>query len=97
YWRRSSRSRCIAAALFDGPLAILLPLLHQTADCFEAERLRLPDLPSGNDDARAVLQRLHPDPRFVERAPHRHGPVIRQQERVISPSCEIWNDAIAQL
>src|SRR6266516_3371124 len=87
----------MATALFDGPLGILLPLLHQTADCFEAERLRLPYLLSGKDDTRAVLQSLHPDPRLVERTPHRHGPVICQQERVMSFTFEIGDDAIAQL
>src|SRR5258708_8594895 len=95
YWRRSSSSRWIAAALLDGPLGILLPLLHQHTDCFGAQRLRLAYLSSGQDDARTVLQTLHPNPGLIERPPHGHGTVIGEQQRIVL--VEKWDDLVAQV
>src|SRR6202165_5757905 len=89
YCRRSSSSRWMAAVLFDDPLGIHLPSRlgakrFESLDRPGVERLRLPDGARGQDDAGRMLQTLHPDPGLVERATHRHGAMIREQQRVVT-------------
>src|SRR5437016_12265833 len=95
YWRRSSRSRSIAAALLDGPLGILLPL-HLGAQSFESldgpggQRFRVPEPARRGDDPRRVLETLHPDPGLVERSAYRHGAAIGQHRRLVSAGFAVW-------
>src|SRR5260370_2183798 len=98
YWGRSSSNRWIVAALFDGALAILLPLCFESLHHLGGKRpwLPFPDRARRGDDARRVLQTLHPHPRLVEGLSHRHRAVIRQQERVMTFSFEVRDDPVAQ-
>src|SRR5438445_11075224 len=102
YWRRSSRSRSIAAALLDGPLGILLPL-HLGAQSFESldgpggQRFRVPEPARRGDDPRRVLETLHPAPGLVERSPHRPGAGTVQEQRLVTVGLDVWDDAIEHI
>src|SRR2546430_14289059 len=69
--------------LLDGPLATLLALLS-TPLALGFEPLYVPQRPRRRDDARRVLQTLHPDPRRVQGRPDRHGPLVREQPGVVT-------------
>src|ERR1041385_35006 len=97
YWRRSSRSRRIAAALLDGLLAILLPHCFQSRDHLGAQGLWLPERTRRHDDSRRVLEALHPDPGLVERSAQRHRAMIGKEQRVRTLRFEIRNDPITQI
>src|SRR2546421_12502470 len=71
------------AVPLEGPLATLLALLSRTI-ALGFEPLYVPQRPRRRDDARRVLQTLHPDPRRVQGRPDRHGPVVREQPSVVT-------------
>src|SRR5216117_1808365 len=65
------------AVLLDMPFGISLP---SEARCrLRTEFVHAPERARDPDDARAVLETLHADPRRVERGADRHRPVVRQQ------------------
>src|SRR5256886_10255132 len=69
------------AVLLDMPFDISLP---SEARCrLRTEFVHAPERARDPDDARAVLETLHADPRRVERGADRHGPVVRQQPRLM--------------
>src|SRR3989440_12151897 len=69
------------AVLLDMPFDISLP---SEARCrLRTEFVHPPERARDPDDARAVLETLHADPRRVERGADRHGPVVRQQPRLV--------------
>src|SRR5437016_1839964 len=65
------------AVLLDMPLGILLPA--ETQQRLRTQFVHSPQHARCPDDARAVLETLHSDPRGVERRPDGHGPMVRQQ------------------
>src|SRR2546426_9276925 len=69
------------AVLLDMPFDISLP---SEARCrLRTEFVHAPERARDPDDARAVLETLHADPRRVERGADRHGPMVRQQPRLV--------------
>src|SRR2546426_3828328 len=65
------------AVLLDMPLGILLPA--ETQQRLRTQFVHSPQHARCPDDARAVREPLHPDPRGAERRPDGHGPMVRQQ------------------
>src|SRR2546422_7545001 len=76
YWRRSSSRRWMMAVLLDMPFGISLP--SEARRRLRTQFVHAPERARDADDARAVLETLHPDPRRVERRADRHRPVVRQ-------------------
>src|SRR2546428_13856315 len=69
------------AVLLDMPFDISLP--SEACHRLRTEFVHAPKRARYPDDTRAVLETLHADPRRVERRPDRHGPVVRQQPRLV--------------